>query len=75
MNNIQRFIDAQKLNYEEAFLEIQQGYKRSHWMWYIFPQIHGLGSSQTSKFYAINSIDEVRDYLNNEYLYTNLINI
>ena len=75
MNNIQRFIDAQKQNYEEAFLEIQQGYKRSHWMWYIFPQIHGLGSSQTSKFYAINSIDEVRDYLNNEYLYTNLINI
>ena len=74
-NDIQRFIKAQEKDYEEALLEIKQGYKRSHWMWYIFPQVHGLGYSETSKFYAINNIDEVREYLKNEYLYNNLINI
>lgn len=73
--DIQRFIKAQKQDYEEALSEIRQGYKRSHWMWYIFPQVHGLGYSETSKFYAINSIDEVREYLKNEYLYNNLVNI
>lgn len=74
-NDIQRFIKAQEKDYEEALLEVKQGYKRSHWMWYIFPQVHGLGYSETSKFYAINNIDEVREYLKNEYLYNNLINI
>ena len=74
-NGIQRFIKAQEQDYEEALLEVKQGYKRSHWMWYIFPQVHGLGCSETSKFYSINSIDEVREYLKNEYLYNNLINI
>lgn len=74
-NDIQRFIKAQEKDYEEALLEVKQGYKRSHWMWYIFPQVHGLGYSETSKFYAINNIDEVREYLKNKYLYNNLINI
>ncbi len=74
-NDIQRFVDAQHKDYAKALLEIKQGCKRSHWMWYIFPQIHGLGYSETSKFYAINSIEEVRAYLKNEYLYNNLINI
>ena len=75
ISGIQRFIDAQKESYSGAFLEIKQGYKRSHWMWYVFPQIHGLGESQTSKYFAIKSIDEAREYLKNQYLYDNLINI
>lgn len=74
-NELQKFINAQIQDYDEAFLEVQQGYKRSHWMWYIFPQIYGLGYSKISQYYAIKSIDEARDYLNNEYLYSNLINI
>lgn len=77
-NSIERFINAQKNDhndFEEALLEVKQGYKRSHWMWYIFPQIHGLGKSQTAKYYEINNIDEVRDYLKNEYLYNNLVTI
>ena len=72
---IQRFIDAHKEFYNDALIEIRQGYKKSHWMWYIFPQIQGLGKSQISKYFAINNIDEVRDYLNNEYLYNNLVDI
>ena len=59
-NNLGRFIDAQKEVYPIALNEIKQGYKQSHWMWYIFPQIHGLGYSSTSKYYAIKSIEEAK---------------
>lgn len=73
--DINRFIKAQEKYYEDAFSEIKQGRKLNHWMWYIFPQIHGLGKSNTAKYYEIQSINEAIEYINNNYLYNNLINI
>lgn len=62
-NNLKRFIEAQEANYQIALSEIKNGRKQSHWMWYIFPQIHGLGFSETSKFYAIKNIQEAEEFL------------
>lgn len=73
--NLQRFIDAQEGVYPMALAEITKGRKQSHWMWFIFPQLQGLGSSQTSKFYAIRDIDEAAAYLNNPVLGNRLIHI
>ena len=73
--NINRFVEAQRKSYEEAFEEIKKGKKISHWMWYIFPQIHGLGKSNIAKYYEIQSINEAIEYINHNYLYKNLINI
>jgi uncharacterized protein (DUF1810 family) len=75
MADLQRFIDAQKTDYAIALAEIKNGRKRSHWMWYIFPQIQGLGHSDMAKRYAINSIDEAEEYLNDEVLGQRLIEI
>ena len=58
-----RFVAAQAADYVGALSEIEAGEKRSHWMWYIFPQWHGLGSSSTAKRYAIRSVDEAKAYL------------
>ena len=58
-----RFLRAQEDVYEQALAEIKDGRKRSHWMWYIFPQIDGLAVSSTSQRYAIKSLDEARAYL------------
>jgi uncharacterized protein (DUF1810 family) len=58
-----RFLVAQEENYGDALAEIQRGQKTSHWMWYIFPQFDGLGTSPTSKRFAIKSADEARAYL------------
>ena len=66
--NLNRFRDAQAMNYDTALEEIRNGYKFSHWMWYIFPQIKGLGLSQASRFYAITSIEEARAYLDDAVL-------
>ena len=60
---LDRFLIAQEGIYEQALAEIRRGAKRSHWMWFIFPQIAGLGSSTMSQRYAINSLDEARAYL------------
>ena len=73
--NLKRFEDAQKDVYSIALKEIKQGYKQSHWMWYIFPQIHGLGYSSTSKYYAIKSIEEAKEYMKHPILSKNLIEI
>jgi uncharacterized protein (DUF1810 family) len=73
--NLQRFLDAQKTDYQTALLEIRNGRKRSHWMWYIFPQIQGLGFSETSKFYAIKDIKEAGEYLKHSVLGNRLIGI
>ena len=54
--NLKRFIEAQELDYEIALLEIKNGRKRSHWMWYIFPQLADLGYSSTAKYYGIRNI-------------------
>lgn len=62
-HNLSRFIEAQDRDYDRAFSEISSGKKRSHWMWYIFPQFAGLGSTSTSKHYAIKSPDEAKAFL------------
>jgi uncharacterized protein (DUF1810 family) len=61
--DLNRFLEAQEDDYEQALLEIKNGQKRTHWMWYIFPQVDGLAFSSTSKRYAIKSIMEARAYL------------
>jgi uncharacterized protein (DUF1810 family) len=62
--NLNRFVEAQTGMYERALAELKRGQKRSHWMWFIFPQIDGLGSSSTARFYAIKSAAEAKAYLN-----------
>jgi uncharacterized protein (DUF1810 family) len=61
--DLQRFLDAQTGSYQRALAEIRAGSKRSHWMWYVFPQYAGLGHSSTAARYAIKSLDEARAYL------------
>jgi uncharacterized protein (DUF1810 family) len=60
---LQRFIDAQQRAYEVALKELQAGEKRSHWMWFIFPQLAELGRSPTAQFYGIRSLQEARAFL------------
>ncbi|WP_295668152.1 DUF1810 domain-containing protein [uncultured Mucilaginibacter sp.] len=74
-NTLTRFLDAQRNDYATALSEIKNGRKRSHWMWYIFPQIKGLGFSQTSGFYAIKDKEEAIAYLNHPVLGGRLIAI
>lgn len=73
--NLQRFIDAQSLWYNKALNEINNGRKRSHWIWFIFPQILGLGRSTNSIKYALKSKEEAILYLNHPILGSNLIEI
>ena len=61
--DLQRFIDAQAPIFEQAVAELSAGTKRSHWMWFVFPQIAGLGRSATAVRYAIRSLEEARAYL------------
>ncbi len=73
--NLNRFIVMQQAEYQTALSEIKAGQKRSHWMWYIFPQIAGLGHSMTAKMYEIERLEEAREYMDNEYLRNNLVEI
>lgn len=73
--NLDRFIDAHNDDYTRALNEVKRGRKLTHWMWYIFPQIAGLGMSETAQYYEIKSLDEARAYLNNELLRSHLIEI
>ena len=75
MNDLKRFLDAQENDFERALAEIKRGRKQSHWMWYIFPQIAGLGFSQTSKFYAIKDRGEAENYLAHPLLGKRLVEI
>lgn len=61
--NIERFVEEQDKVFSVVKQELREGKKRSHWMWYIFPQIKGLGRTPTSKFYSISCIEEVKAYL------------
>ena len=70
--DLRRFISSQKQDYLTALEEIRRGRKRSHWMWYIFPQLRGLGMSSTSYFYGIESLEEARAFLDDPYLGGNL---
>ena len=62
-HDLERFVSAQLDDYDEALAEIRSGRKRSHWMWYIFPQIDGLALSSTAKHFAIKSLEEAEAYL------------
>jgi uncharacterized protein (DUF1810 family) len=66
--DLNRFVSAQEGVYERAFAELKAGQKRTHWMWFIFPQIEGLGSSPTARRYSIKSMEEARQYLNHPVL-------
>ncbi len=73
--NLQRFLAAQESYYADALKEIKQGYKQSHWIWFIFPQMRGLGQSSMAEYYGISSIEEARAYLDNPMLRVRLIEI
>lgn len=66
--NLERFLSAQKSVYDTALNELRNGRKESHWMWYIFPQIIGLGQSEISKYYAIKDINEAKAYIDDPVL-------
>lgn len=74
-SDLDKFIKAQEENYKMAISEIKNGYKRNHWMWYIFPQLKGLGMSKMANYYGIKDLEEAKAYLNNQYLKSNLIEI
>lgn len=74
-NDLERFLKAQEKDYEYALNEIKNGRKTGHWIWYIFPQIAGLGFSSTSKYYSIKDKNEAIEYLKNKTLKDRLIEI
>ncbi|MDR6790184.1 uncharacterized protein (DUF1810 family) [Sphingomonas sp. BE138] len=67
-NSLDRFVEAQTLSYKTALAEIRRGAKRSHWMWYVFPQFAGLGRSSTAQHFAVRSLEEARAYLDHAVL-------
>ncbi len=73
--DLNRFVDAQASDYAQALTEIKNGRKRSHWMWYIFPQLNGLGFSEMARFYGIRDIQEAAAYLAHPLLGPRLIAI
>ena len=75
INSLDRFLEAQEHMYEIALSEIKKGSKRSHWMWFIFPQLRGLGSSKMSYVFGINGIEEAKKYLEHPVLSSRLIEI
>ena len=73
--NLERFIEAQEEDYAIALREVKQGKKVNHWMWYIFPQLAGLGNSSTSKYFAIANAEEAKLYLEHPVLGNRLAEI
>ena len=73
--NLERFVKAQENTFEVALSEIKSCRKESHWMWFIFPQIKGLGRSETAVYYAIENLEEASQYLNHPILGARLIHI
>lgn len=63
-----RFLIAQERVFDQALFEIQSGKKRTHWMWFVFPQLKGLGFSEMAQYYSIQSLDEAKEYLNHPIL-------
>lgn len=74
-NDLERFLTAHKNFYWAALQEISSGQKKGHWMWFIFPQIIGLGYSETARYYAIRDLNEAKAFIDNEILGKNLIEI
>jgi uncharacterized protein (DUF1810 family) len=66
--NLQRFVDAQAPVYDTVLAELRAGAKRSHWIWFVFPQLRGLGRSPTAALFAISSLAEAQAYLNHDVL-------
>ena len=75
MSDLDRFLYAQELTYDKALDEVRNGKKESHWMWFIFPQIIGLGVSDTAMLYSISGIGEAKLYLEHEILGPRLVEI
>jgi len=75
MDTIERFVKAQESDYACALQEIKNGRKRSHWMWYVFPQLKGLGRSETARYYGIENRAEARAYLDHPLLGPRLLEI
>ena len=73
MDSLQRFINAQEGIFQTALAEVMNGRKQSHWMWFIFPQIQGLGFSDTAKFYAIKDLKEAAAYIKHPVLGSRLL--
>ena len=73
--NLDRFIDAQNSCYEHVLIEIENGEKRTHWMWFIFPQIAGLGRSSTAVKYEIINLEEAKAYLSDSILSKRLLEL
>lgn len=73
--HLNRFIDAQLRDYPNALTEIKNGRKQSHWMWYIFPQIAGLGMSEISTYYSIQDFDEAKAYMEEPLLRSHMLEI
>lgn len=71
--DLERFVSAQENSFEVALSEVTRGSKRSHWMWYIFPQLRGLGRSSTAQYYGISGAEEARAYLAHKLLGPRLI--
>lgn len=67
--NLQRFINAQNEVYKDVICELKNGNKESHWMWFVFPQLKGLGKSETAEYYGIENINEAIAYTNNKTLW------
>jgi uncharacterized protein (DUF1810 family) len=72
-HRLDRFVAAQERNFDAALAELQRGRKRTHWMWYVFPQVAGLGDSEMSRRYAIRSVAEARAYLEHPVLGPRLV--
>lgn len=73
--DLTRFLKEHDTGYQRALREIKNGKKRSHWMWYIFPQIQGLGRSEMNQYYSIKDLNEAKEYMANEILRNHLIEI
>jgi uncharacterized protein (DUF1810 family) len=71
--NLQRFVDAQRSTYQQARSELRAGRKESHWMWFIFPQLRGLGYSSMASYYGISGLEETKAYLEHPILGPRLI--
>ncbi|WP_088893505.1 DUF1810 domain-containing protein [Leptolyngbya ohadii] len=75
LHNLNRFLQAQEEDFTRALAEVKQGQKQTHWMWYIFPQLEGLGYSSNARYYGIKTLAEARAYLEHPILGLRLIEI
>ena len=73
--DIEKFKNGYERDYEDAYAELKTGKKSSHWMWYIFPQVSGLGVSGTSEFYSIHSEEEARLFYNDPYIQSRFLSL